>query len=629
MIGDKNMNELNEEISKIKEMMGIQEKEADRCLKIARRKYDKPSAYRSGAIVRCRQGKIWKDLKESGELEEIQLHEDESLITMAHAAITRRKGRDYAPDVHELQAWIDEYLDKQKTEEVDEVKKTDYSKEKKSGLHGWFSRRGGDGNKGWVDCNTCRKVDGRKKCKACGREKGEKRSKYPSCRPTPASCGTPGKGKKWGKTKNESINEVETKPVKRVALLFIVVDNKVLLFKRSPKETTNPGKYGMLGGGIEKGESPQKALRREIQEEAGVTLGSFKPLKKYKYDGVELNVFYTNTFPVDDIRLDTNEHTSHKFFTLEDVMNMTADKMISTNKDIANDYNNKVSKKNRLSEELNRMMNIMGEDRSGYLKWKRANVTLRGVKEVGEENNAGAMLGRGLYTAALSNKSLAKEYGQVYFVVGAIPKNPKVFNTLNEWEIWFYNTLVFKYSKENGKEYPDKRDFYANTTIEDEMMKMGYDGVVIKGREMVNFKPDDDDVKYFSNEMQLNNYYEFIMDNTLNEETFMGNHVWDHIVNITPNEDDIPWGFRKKIRNAEFNVDDNFNLESLLETDPDFREYFESGDDRYGEDDVDESDLYHDIVVVDGELLDGYSRTATLLRNGETRTSAFVGTNKR
>ena len=48
-------------------------KKADRCKRIADRRYDKPSAYKSGAIVRCRQGKIWKDLKEE------DLNEDESL----------------------------------------------------------------------------------------------------------------------------------------------------------------------------------------------------------------------------------------------------------------------------------------------------------------------------------------------------------------------------------------------------------------------------------------------------------------------------------------------------------------------------------------------------------------------
>jgi len=113
------------------------EKKEDRCKRIADRRYDKPSAYKSGAIVRCRKGDIWKDLKEE------ELTEDES-------------------------------------------------------LHKWFKRSGAPGKEGgWVDCNTCR--DG--KCKPCGRKEGEDRAKYPSCRPTPSQCKTKGKGKKWGKTK--------------------------------------------------------------------------------------------------------------------------------------------------------------------------------------------------------------------------------------------------------------------------------------------------------------------------------------------------------------------------------------------------------------------------------------------
>jgi hypothetical protein len=109
----------------------------DRCLRIADRKYDKPSAYKSGAVVRCRKGDIWKDLKE-----------DES-------------------------------------------------------LHKWFKRQGTPGKEsGWVDCNAPIRKDGKVTgYKSCGREKGEKRSKYPSCRPTAAQCKTPGKGTKWGKTK--------------------------------------------------------------------------------------------------------------------------------------------------------------------------------------------------------------------------------------------------------------------------------------------------------------------------------------------------------------------------------------------------------------------------------------------
>ncbi len=151
------------------------------------------------------------------------------------------------------------------------------------------------------------------------------------------------------------------------------------------------------------------------------------------------------------------------------------------------------------------------KDRKEYLKWKRKNVTIRGMKEIGEENNAGAMLGRGLYTAHLSNKALAKEYGVVRFVVGAIPKKPMVFSSVNNWEIWFGNTLIYQFSKEQGKDFPDKRDFNSKTTIEDELMKMGYDGIVITGREMVNFKPNIDEIRYFDSEFQLEDYYEHVI----------------------------------------------------------------------------------------------------------------------
>ena len=133
----------------IREALLEVKKKDDRCTRLAKQKYDVwPSAYASGAVVKCRQGKIWKE-----------------------------------------------------ETEIDEGTKTDYSKEKKQGLHGWFARQGGKGkSQGWVDCNTCRTdSNGKKTCKSCGRSEGEDRAKYPACRPTPSACGTKGKGKKWGK----------------------------------------------------------------------------------------------------------------------------------------------------------------------------------------------------------------------------------------------------------------------------------------------------------------------------------------------------------------------------------------------------------------------------------------------
>lgn len=138
---------------------------------------------------------------------------------------------------------------------------------------------------------------------------------------------------------------------------------------------------------------------------------------------------------------------------------------------------------------------------SDYRKWKKDNVTYRGVKEIGKVNNEyGAdSLGQGLYSVPRSNISMARQYGKIYFLVNAKPKKPKVFNTLNDWEIWFQYNLLKDYDYNRGK-------FEKDSTIRAEMLKLGYDGVLIKGREMVNYTPEN--VLYFETENQLIQYYE-------------------------------------------------------------------------------------------------------------------------
>lgn len=257
----------------------IIEGKEDRCLRIARRKYDKPSAYRSGAIVRCRRGDIWKDLKEENQTEKMNIQDLaykkmpgllqkgieaeldflsdimgetlEGTKSITNPKIERvslttikpsQEGEDYRNLSSETEAEEFEKIVSGE-ENVEDHRKEDfypilvsrstnriidgnhkhyalsaidspyavvlyvdvpkeYLREKKESLHTWFNRKGGAGKaKGWVDCNTCREVDGKKKCKPCGRQEGEKRSKYPSCRPTPSQCSRPGKGKTWGKTK--------------------------------------------------------------------------------------------------------------------------------------------------------------------------------------------------------------------------------------------------------------------------------------------------------------------------------------------------------------------------------------------------------------------------------------------
>ena len=280
------------------------EEKADRCKRIADRKYDKPSAYKSGAIVRCRKGNIWKDIKEDllNELdiskyisswvdtktlkkqkdfpESIFLYlkkegyinkgEIYRVLTLDPLVVTIKQNTEYIDldkfleDNQDIEPYSDLYSTYQDEKEViarldknfsfqdihyasfnglnmnlflkdlnknklkndilkkDQGKLLSFTKDREAAndifytainhlededdslnedesLHKWFKRQGPKGKEGgWIDCNA---PDGKGGYKACGRKEGEKRAKYPSCRPTPAKCKTPGKGKKWGKTK--------------------------------------------------------------------------------------------------------------------------------------------------------------------------------------------------------------------------------------------------------------------------------------------------------------------------------------------------------------------------------------------------------------------------------------------
>ena len=160
----------------------------DACYYKVRSRYSVwPSAYASGALVKCRKvgAKNWGNSTKEGQFSQELLEEAvvEDLVDRIIDLIQEKKRR------------------KRKKKRGGKRKLTQKASSE-SNLGDWFKRKGAKGSKGgWVDCNTCRKdkKTGRKKCKPCGRSKGEKRSRYPSCRPTPGACSQKGKGKKWGK----------------------------------------------------------------------------------------------------------------------------------------------------------------------------------------------------------------------------------------------------------------------------------------------------------------------------------------------------------------------------------------------------------------------------------------------
>jgi len=294
----------------------IQEKKAkrDRCLRIADRKFNKPSAYKSGAVVRCRQGKIWKGLKENHKAYAKENYEadliegkvgnlyhstnataatnilKEGYINPANINLKQYIGTSnppwwYSDEFGEPQPLYGDFIyaasnykegffgvsnpevtfiidgDKVKNSGIDIykapesmekgvcliqgsvslkfinkiiingdlidkedkinliliirnkkikyivydtlLKEKQLTEKQKETLRTWFKRKGAPGKTGgWVDCNSPIRKDGKiTGYKPCGRQKGEERAKYPSCRPTAARCKDKGKGTKWGKTK--------------------------------------------------------------------------------------------------------------------------------------------------------------------------------------------------------------------------------------------------------------------------------------------------------------------------------------------------------------------------------------------------------------------------------------------
>ena len=215
----------------------------DACYRKVKSRYKVwPSAYASGALVKCRKvgAKNWGNKSEQLELEEVDLipggltadlkgsmEEKHQALADRHNISVKEINDQVAKGVKvELEHTTDEAIaheiamdhvfedpkyydklakveggsdEKKKETTVDEAKRkkagTESSKE--SNLRDWFKRKGAKGSKGgWVDCNS---PDGKGGYKACGRRKGEKRKKYPACRPTPAACKERGRGKSWGK----------------------------------------------------------------------------------------------------------------------------------------------------------------------------------------------------------------------------------------------------------------------------------------------------------------------------------------------------------------------------------------------------------------------------------------------
>lgn len=132
-------------------------KNKDACYSKVKSRYKVwPSAYASGALVKCRKvgAANWGNSKKNESLNEEELIEKKN----------QQKG-------------------KKRAVKVAKRKKTKKQASSEKNLGDWFDRKGEKGSKGgWVDCKAPDGDGGYKEC-AQG-----KRKKKPYCRPTPSAC---------------------------------------------------------------------------------------------------------------------------------------------------------------------------------------------------------------------------------------------------------------------------------------------------------------------------------------------------------------------------------------------------------------------------------------------------------
>lgn len=92
-------------------------------------------------------------------------------------------------------------------------------------------------------------------------------------------------------------------------------DGKLYVFlqKRTDDASKLPGYWAFFGGGLEIGERPEDALKREIKEEMDFIPENFRLFKKYEFDNGIKHVFILEVNENFDKNITINEGDGGKF----------------------------------------------------------------------------------------------------------------------------------------------------------------------------------------------------------------------------------------------------------------------------------------------------------------------------
>ena len=152
------------------------------------------------------------------------------------------------------------------------------------------------------------------------------------------------------------------------SLTLISNNNKYLLFLRSKNNSTYQNKYGLIGGGIEKGESPLEAMKRECSEEISFVPNNLEYITKYIYDDTLIYLYHFDLPDLSYIKLN-NEHDNYKLFTYDEID--STPNVIKTTLMFIDDYENLKNiktEKMTLNEIKNLIKEIIKEEKNKKTK---------------------------------------------------------------------------------------------------------------------------------------------------------------------------------------------------------------------------------------------------------------------
>jgi 8-oxo-dGTP pyrophosphatase MutT (NUDIX family) len=118
-----------------------------------------------------------------------------------------------------------------------------------------------------------------------------------------------------------NLNETKKDLDKNAVAVIVNADNKILLLKRGEKAPWMPLKWALVGGGIDKKETPQQAVEREIKEETGLEIKKF--VKTFtiqrKPDSIEHVFACRYDGEPTDIALDKSENTNYGWYDISEI----------------------------------------------------------------------------------------------------------------------------------------------------------------------------------------------------------------------------------------------------------------------------------------------------------------------